>query len=70
LIEVLIQPNLCAVPLDVGSEFVDLLSEKLLRLAQRAMNSTVVVTALLSLEIATHRDSNHPGVLANGDDLT
>src|SRR5580704_15343577 len=47
LIEVLIQPNLRAVSLDLGSEFVDLLSEKLLGLAQRAMNSTVVVTALL-----------------------
>jgi hypothetical protein len=70
LIEVLIQPNLGTISLDIGPQFIDLLSEKLLRLAKRAMNSAVVVTALLSPEIATHRDANHPGVLANSDDLT
>ena len=66
----MIQPNLGTISLDIGSQFIDLLSEKLLRLAKRAMNSAVIVTALLTLEIATHRDANHPGVLANGDDLT
>jgi integrase len=68
--KVLVQPNLRAVSLNICAEFIDLLSEKLLRLAQRAMNSTVVIAALFGLGIATHRDANHPGVLTYCDDLT
>src|SRR5712671_420619 len=70
LIEILIQANLCAVPFNMCAQFIDLLSEKLLRLAQRAMHSTVVIAALFGLGIATHGDANHPGVLSDGDDLT
>jgi hypothetical protein len=67
---VLAKPNLRAISLNMCAEFIDLPSEKLLRLARRAMNSTVVLAALFGLGIATHGDANHPGVRANSDDLT
>jgi hypothetical protein len=60
LIEVLIQPNLRAVSLNVGAKFIDLLSEKLLCLAQRAMNSTVVIAALFGMGIATPSECESP----------
>jgi hypothetical protein len=37
---------------------------------QREVPLHPAIVALFGLRIATHRNANHPGVLANGDDLT